>query len=94
MPHYCTFNILKNIFTASEDYNISSFPVIFVPDSLSSRSLCSNISIIFDGILEVVEDFFVTINSFDPSVLITQSSASVFIEDNSGKFLAACLIKS
>ena len=62
------------------------FPVIFVPDLLSSRSLCSNISVTFDDIVEDTEEFFVTINSSDSNVQIVQPSAPVFIIDNSGGF--------
>ena len=62
------------------------FPVIFVPDLLSSRSLCGNISVTFDDIVEDMEEFFVTINSSDSNVQIVQPSAPVFIIDNSGGF--------
>ena len=62
------------------------FPVIFVPDLLSSRSLCGNISVTFDEIVEDTEEFFVTINSSDSNVQIVQPSTPVFIVDNSGEF--------
>ena len=62
------------------------FPVIFAPDFLSSRSLCGNISVTFDEIVEDTEEFFVTINSSDSNVQIVQPSAPVFIIDNSGGF--------
>ena len=62
------------------------FPVIFVPDLLSSRSLCGNISVTFDEIVEDTEEFFVTINSSDSNVQIVQPSIPVFIIDNSGEF--------
>ena len=75
------------MFTAvPEDYVSISFPVIFVPDSSSSRILCSNISITSDEIVEDTEEFFVTINSSDSNVRIVQPSAPVFIIDNSGEF--------
>ena len=62
------------------------FPVIFAPDSLSSRSLCGNISVTLDEIVEDTEEFFFTINSSDSNVQIVQPSAPVFIIDNSGEF--------
>ena len=62
------------------------FPVIFTPDSLSSRSLCGNISVTVDEIVEDTEEFFITINSSDSNVQIVQPSAPVFIMDNSGAF--------
>ena len=74
------------MYTAPKDYEAVMFPVIFVPDSLSSRSLCGNISVTFDEIVENTEEFFVTINSSDSNVQIVQPSATVFIIDNSGEF--------
>ena len=62
------------------------FPVIFAPDLLSSRSLCGNISVTLDEIVEDMEEFFVTINSSDSNVRIVKPSAPVFIIDNSGEF--------
>ena len=61
-------------------------PIIFAPDLLSSRSLCGNISVTLDDIVEDTEEFFVTINSSDSNVQIVQPSAPVFIIDNSGEF--------
>ena len=72
--------------SAPEDYEAAMFPVIFVPDLLSSRTLCGNISVTFDEIVEETEEFFVTINSSDSNVQIVQPSAPVFIIDNSGEF--------
>ena len=71
---------------APEDYEAAIFPVIFAPDLLSSRSLCGNISVTFDEIVENTEEFFVTINSSDSNVQIVQHSTPVFIIDNSGGF--------
>ena len=61
------------------------FPVIFAPDLLNSRSLCGNISVTFDEIVEYTEKFFVNINSSDSNVQINQPSIPVFIIDNSGE---------
>ena len=72
--------------SAPEDYEAAIFPVIFAPDLLSSRSLCGNISVTFDEIVEDMEEFFVTINSSDCNVQIVQPSTPVFILDNSGEF--------
>ena len=71
--------------TESEDYEASSFPVTFVSDSSSSRSLCFNVSIIFDDSVEDMEEFHTFINSSDTNVRITQSNSTVIIVDNSGK---------
>ena len=75
------------MFTAvPEDYVSISFLVIFVPDSSSSRILCSNISITSDEIVEDTETFLILINTSDSNVQITQPNVSVTILDNSGKF--------
>ena len=71
--------------SASEDYIVSSFSVTFSPDSSSNGSICSNISITVDNIVEDMEEFTVLINSSDSSVLIVQPNAAVIIVDSNGK---------
>lgn len=82
-----TLILLKCLFiSAPEDFVSAIVPVVFAPDFLNSRSLCGNITIIFDEIVEDSEEFLVVINSSDPGVQITQPSAPVFIMDNSSKY--------
>ena len=83
----CIINKLFTIVTASEDFEASSFPITFVPDSLNNHTVCVNISIVFDDIVEVLEDFILFINSSDSSVQIPQPNVSVFIFDNSSEFI-------
>ena len=84
----CIINKLFTLFvTASEDFEASSFPITFVPDSLNNHTVCVNISIVFDDIVEVLEDFIFFINSSDSSVQIPQPNVSVFIFDNSSEFI-------
>ena len=71
--------------SASEDYDAANVSVIFVPDSSDSRSLCSNISVTLDDIVEDMEEFFIFINTTDSNVAILQPNASILIVDNTGK---------
>ena len=74
------------IFVAAlEDYETSNITIIFIPDSLDSRIICHSISIIFDNIVEEIEEFFISITTTDSGVQIIQSSASILVLDNSGK---------
>ena len=59
--------------------------VVFVPDSSNSRSLCDNISITLDKVVEDMEEFLIFISTSDPSVVISQPNASIFIVDSSSK---------
>ena len=80
----CIINRHFTVFvTASDDFDASSFAITFVPDSLNNHTVCVNISITFDDILERMEDFILFINSSDSSVQIPQPSVPVFIVDNS-----------
>ncbi len=60
--------------------------MIFTPDELTSRMLCANITIILDSVVENTESFLVVLNSSDPAVVLTQSTATVNISDNSSKY--------
>ena len=71
---------------ASEDFEASSFPITFVPDSLNNHTVCVNISVVFDEMLEEIEGFVLFINSSDSSVQIPLPNVFVFIVDNSSKF--------
>ena len=57
----------------------------YAADALSSRVVCTNISIVEDEIVEDDEMFSVLINSSDPSVMIERNSAAVLIIDNNSK---------
>lgn len=70
---------------ALSDFEMLNTSVTFIPDFLENHTICRNISIMFDNVLEDVEEFFILINTTDPDVQILQSNASIFIFDNSGK---------
>ncbi len=73
-------------FLAPSDYTNESGTVIFLPDELTSRMLCANITIILDSVVENTESFLVVLNSSDPSVVLTQSTVTINISDSSGKY--------
>ena len=56
-----------------------------MPDNLTNRMLCGNITIIPDSVVENDEVFRVVLNSSDSSVKLTQSNSTVVIIDNSGE---------
>ena len=57
----------------------------YAVDVMSSRTVCTNISIVEDEVVEDDETFAVLINSSDSSVMIGRNSAVVTILDNDSK---------
>ena len=76
-------NIYNPLPVALEDYGIINSTVFF--DADSSKTVCRNIPIVFDEILENTEHFVLTLNTSDPGVNILRPQVSVFIQDNSSK---------
>ena len=72
-------------YTAPGDYISVSFPVIFMPDELTNRMLCVNVTIIPDSVVENDEMFRIVLNSSDSAVVLTQSTSTVDIIDSSSE---------
>ena len=77
------FNVL--FCTASSDYQELSVPLTFAPDLQISRSMCENISIVPDEIVENPERFRVQLNSTDLGVETLIGSAVVTLQDSSSE---------
>ena len=62
--------------------------LVFVPDNFTDRSLCRNLSIVADNVVEDPEVFFLLLNSSDPAVILSDSlnNATITIIDRSSKF--------
>ena len=56
-----------------------------MPDELTNRMLCGNITIIPDSVVENDEVFRAVLDSSDSSVELAQSTSTVVIIDNSGE---------
>ena len=90
-------NTCSRLPLASSDVFVSLWPtdvVDFTPISpgtqlvfTSAETLCVNISIENDAVLEENEVFFVELSTNDPQVNLSPSSASVTILDNDGKYV-------
>ena len=72
-------------FVAPDDYSSIDIPVIFVPDDLPSRSLCENISIATDLVVENTEVFTLSLATADSTVSLQLESSPVNITDDSGE---------
>ena len=48
--------------------------------------MCANITIILDSVVEDIEFFQIVLDSSEPAVILTQSTATVNISDSSGKY--------
>ena len=62
-------------------------PVIVFPPTVSNQTRCTNVTIVFDAILEKEETFCLNMNSSDPDVIIGQSSMTtcIMIADNNSE---------
>ena len=81
-PHY-TFHVWITLTETSDDYINLETPLIF-PSSLElNQTLCINITVVDDNILESTEFFIVSIDSSDDSIF-TGVPATVSIIDNDG----------
>lgn len=69
--------------TAPDDYMAVNSTLTFSADSFTNRSLCQNVSVVLDTLVESAQQFAVIMTSDDPSVLISQETALVTIVDNS-----------
>lgn len=69
--------------TATMDYLNTSVLLTFPPSLELSQTLCENITIVDDSVLENDEDFVVSLSSADSSV-ITGSEAIVSILNDDG----------
>ena len=72
-------------FIAPDDYINIDMPLVFVPDNLSNRSLCENISIATDLVVENTEVFTLSIVTTDSAVSLQLESSPVNITDDSGE---------
>ena len=72
-------------FIAPDDYSSIDIPLVFVPDDLSNRSLCENISIASDLVVENTEVFTLSLATTNSSVSLQLKSSPVNITDNSGE---------
>ncbi len=79
-------HIFSTFLTGSNDYNSANFSITFVPDLINrQRSLCLNLSIVKDGVVEDTESFLVSIATLDTSVDIEQANSTIDILDSSSK---------
>ncbi len=60
--------------------------MIFTPSDPIGALMCANITIILDSVVENTESFQIVLDSSDPSIVLTQSTATVNISDSSGKY--------
>ena len=72
-------------FIAPDDYSSIDIPLVFVPDDLSNRSLCENISISTDLVVEDTEVFTLSLATMDSAVSLQLESSPVNITDDSGE---------
>ena len=70
-------------FIAPDDYSSIDIPLVFVPDDLSNRSLCENISISTDLVVEDTEVFTLSLATTDSAVSLQLESSPVNITDDS-----------
>ncbi len=70
----------------SNDYDNVYWQVTFGSDSVDSRRVCRNISVVFDDVVEDVEEFLVSVSSLTSNVQIMESNASIIIQDSSSKY--------
>ena len=70
---------------APDDYSSIDIPLVFVPDDLSNQSLCENISISIDLVVEDTEVFTLSLSTTDSAVSLQLESSPVNILDNSGE---------
>ncbi len=77
--------MLNIMYPAPQDYTQTSDDLVFVADETMSHTLCRNISIVPDAIVENVETFKVSVNSENSRVIISRQNATVTILDSSGK---------
>ena len=68
---------------AGNDFTPTTIPLTFGPSTLS---VCTNIEILQDGVLETTENFLVQLNTEDQSVLLSPSTVNVTIVDMNGEF--------
>ena len=73
------------IFIAPDDYSSIDIPLVFVPDDLSNRGLCKNISIATDLVVENTEVFTLSLSTTDSAVSLQVESSLVNIIDDSGE---------
>ena len=72
-------------FIAPDDYSSIDIPLVFVPDDLSNRSLCENISIASDLVVENTEVFTLSLATTDSAVSLQLESSPVNITDDSSE---------
>ena len=88
-------NTCSRLPLASSDMFVSLWPTVdFTPISpgtqlvfTSAETLCVNVSIENDAVLEENEVFFVELSTNDPQVNLSSPSASVTILDNDGNLV-------
>ena len=56
-----------------------------MPDELTNRVLCGNITIIPDSVVENFEVFYIVLDPSDSAVVLTQNTSTVVIIDNSSE---------
>lgn len=77
----CAF-VFFHFRTDTMDYVPFSFERTFVP-SMTNETICVNVTIVDDDVLEDTESFLVTVTSSD-SAYLAGRPATVFIMDNDG----------
>ncbi len=79
--------LLTSYHADPDDYSgFDAFIVTFVPDGMTNRMQCVNITASTDSVLENTEVFRVNIGTSDSAVLIQQNNATVSIIDNTCKY--------
>ena len=68
---------------AGNDFTPTTVPLTFSPSTLS---VCTNIEISQDVILEITENFLAQLNTEDQSVILNPSTVNVTIVDMNGEF--------
>ena len=72
-------------FLAPDDYIGLDILVVFEPDNIPNGSLCENISIVTDLVVENTEVFTLSLATTDSAVFLQLESSPVNITDDSGE---------
>lgn len=66
------------------DYEELSTTLLYVPDDETERTLCTNVTIRSDSIIESDETFMVNLATSDEAVIVLSPNTSVTILDDTG----------
>lgn len=70
------------------DYETVMSTLRYLPDVNTERSLCANITVHSESVVETNESFLVTLTTSDEAVDLLTPNASVTISDDTGKAVA------